>query len=204
MDMLADRIRNLRKQQGLSQEELAHQLGVSRQAVSKWESNQTMPDLDKLVLMSEIFEVTTDYLLKGIETVVVTEQDNREFVSKVLYICSTTVVIAGLLYAFGDWHEQQLIRSILNGMMIQLIGLVGYAVAGLWSRAVPSFYVKWLIVLGTAFMPLSIVTGSVSSLLGYEGWVSPYPVGLVQVALFLLLFLVLTATSYRILKNKRK
>ncbi len=66
---IADRIQNLRKTKGLSQEELADAIGVSRQAVSKWESEQTTPDLEKIVLMSELFEVTTDYLLKGIEPV---------------------------------------------------------------------------------------------------------------------------------------
>lgn len=53
----------------MSQEELADAVGVSRQAVSKWESEQATPDLDKVVIMSDIFEVTTDYLLKGIEPV---------------------------------------------------------------------------------------------------------------------------------------
>ena len=53
----------------MSQEELADRIGVSRQAVSKWESEQATPDLEKVVIMSEIFEVTTDYLLKGIEPV---------------------------------------------------------------------------------------------------------------------------------------
>ena len=53
----------------MSQEERADAVGVSRQAVSKWESEQATPDLDKVVIMSDIFEVTTDYLLKGIEPV---------------------------------------------------------------------------------------------------------------------------------------
>ena len=53
----------------MSQEELADKVGVSRQAVSKWESEQATPDLDKVVIMSDVFEVTTDYLLKGIEPV---------------------------------------------------------------------------------------------------------------------------------------
>lgn len=66
---IADRIQNLRKSKGMSQEELADRIGVSRQAVSKWESEQATPDLEKVVIMSEIFEVTTDYLLKGIEPV---------------------------------------------------------------------------------------------------------------------------------------
>ena len=66
---IADRIQSLRKSKGMSQEELADVVGVSRQAVSKWESEQTAPDLEKVVIMSDIFEVTTDYLLKGIEPV---------------------------------------------------------------------------------------------------------------------------------------
>ena len=62
---IADRIQYLRKQKGYSQEELADKVGVSRQAVSKWESEQTTPDLEKVIAMSELFEVTTDYILKG-------------------------------------------------------------------------------------------------------------------------------------------
>lgn len=64
---MADRIQYLRKAKGISQEELAEKVGVSRQAVSKWESEQSMPDLEKIIAMSDFFEVTTDYLLKGIE-----------------------------------------------------------------------------------------------------------------------------------------
>ncbi len=66
---IADRIQSLRKSKGMSQEELADRIGVSRQAVSRWESEQATPDLEKVVIMSDIFEVTTDYLLKGIEPV---------------------------------------------------------------------------------------------------------------------------------------
>ncbi|MBE7069419.1 MAG: helix-turn-helix transcriptional regulator [Ruminococcaceae bacterium] len=66
---IGDRIQNLRKTKGMSQEELADAIGVSRQAVSKWESEQAAPDLEKVIIMSDLFEVTTDYLLKGIEPV---------------------------------------------------------------------------------------------------------------------------------------
>lgn len=62
--ILADKIIALRRQHGWSQEELAGQLGVSRQAVSKWESASAIPDLDRILKMSQIFEVSTDYLLK--------------------------------------------------------------------------------------------------------------------------------------------
>lgn len=62
---IGDRILKLRKESGLSQEAFAEQLGVSRQSVSKWESGNVMPDIDKVVAMCEIFGVTTDYLIKG-------------------------------------------------------------------------------------------------------------------------------------------
>ena len=62
--ILADKIIRLRKKQGMSQEELAERINVSRQSVSKWESAQSIPDLDKIIQLSELFGVTTDYLLK--------------------------------------------------------------------------------------------------------------------------------------------
>lgn len=62
--ILADKIINLRKKNGWSQEELAEKLGVTRQSVSKYESAQSIPDLDKILKLSEIFGVTTDYLIK--------------------------------------------------------------------------------------------------------------------------------------------
>lgn len=66
---IAEKIVLLRKKKGISQEELANKLNTSRQAVSKWENNQSTPDLEKLVALSKYFNVTTDYLLTdSIET----------------------------------------------------------------------------------------------------------------------------------------
>ena len=62
--ILADKIIRLRKKNGWSQEELAEKMNVSRQAVSKWESAQTIPDLEKILQLGTLFGVTTDYLLK--------------------------------------------------------------------------------------------------------------------------------------------
>lgn len=61
---LSEKIVLLRKQKGWSQEELAAQMEVSRQSVSKWESGTSVPDIDKIILLSSIFGITTDYLLK--------------------------------------------------------------------------------------------------------------------------------------------
>ena len=62
--ILADKIIELRKKNGWSQEELAEKLGVSRQAVSKWEGAQSVPDIQRILEMSRLFGVSTDYLLK--------------------------------------------------------------------------------------------------------------------------------------------
>ncbi len=62
--ILSEKIIYLRKQNGWSQEQLAEQLNVSRQSVSKWESGTSIPDLDKIIKLSKIFGVSTDYLIK--------------------------------------------------------------------------------------------------------------------------------------------
>ena len=62
--ILADKIINLRKKNAWSQEELAEKLGVSRQSISKYESAQSVPDMEKILKLSRIFGVTTDYLIK--------------------------------------------------------------------------------------------------------------------------------------------
>ena len=60
----AEKLIRLRKREGWSQEALAESLGVSRQAVSRWERDETMPDSDKIVALADLFGVTTDYLLR--------------------------------------------------------------------------------------------------------------------------------------------
>ena len=92
---MADRIQYLRKTKGFSQEELADKVGVSRQAVSKWESEQSTPDIEKIIIMSELFEVTTDYILKGIEPVNMT---NR----KTIYSLYTGFAVISAIIA-GMW-----------------------------------------------------------------------------------------------------
>ena len=61
---LGEKLNTLRRRAGLSQEQLADRLGVTRQSVSKWESGQAAPELGKLVALSELFGVSVDYLVK--------------------------------------------------------------------------------------------------------------------------------------------
>ncbi len=71
---LSEKITELRKGMGWSQEQLAERLDISRQSVSKWESGMSVPELDKIVKMSDIFHVSTDYLLKEDTSIAETEK----------------------------------------------------------------------------------------------------------------------------------
>ena len=85
--ILADKIILLRKKSGWSQEELAEKLNVSRQSISKWEGAQSVPGMDKILQLSEIFGVSTDYLLKdSIELEEYVEQESKSEESNVRYV----------------------------------------------------------------------------------------------------------------------
>lgn len=75
--IMADKIIDLRKKNGWSQEELAEQLGVSRQSVSKWEGAQSVPDMNKIIAMARLFNVSTDYLLKDEIEMVQAPEDTK-------------------------------------------------------------------------------------------------------------------------------
>ena len=83
--IFSDKLINLRKKAAMSQEELADKLGVSRQSVSKWEGAQSVPDINKIIELSKIFGVSTDYLLKDEieieENVPVEEKTDKKIVS---------------------------------------------------------------------------------------------------------------------------
>ena len=199
---MADRIQYLRKTNGISQEELADKVGVSRQAVSKWESEQSLPDLGKIITMSDYFGVTTDYILKGIEPVVDKEQKRSELTSKILYIASTAFVVIGLFSAFAGWYEKQTMDTVWGSMIIQAVGIAGYFIGRLFSAARPPFAVNWLNLSGFLLMPFSMVTGAISITLFKEGWIAPYPIDIAHVVLFVIVYISICAISFIVLKRR--
>jgi transcriptional regulator with XRE-family HTH domain len=109
---LGERIQTLRKEKGISQEDLANQMGVSRQAVSKWEINQAIPDVDRILQMSILFSVSTDYLLKGIEP---------ETTKKQGMALRTQILLFSMMNAFGVvavWIGWVLCHDIFIGRYI--------------------------------------------------------------------------------------
>lgn len=168
---LADRIQQLRREHGLSQEQLAEKLNVSRQAVSKWESAQTQPELDKIIALSELFCVTTDYLLKGSRGTSPEAgpapacRPDAAFASRVLYLAALFFLGVGLVCALAAWHEKQTADCIAGGMVVQGIGVVCYGVGRMLSPARPA---RWMVKAGCAaglFLPLFVLAGWLTDVL---------------------------------------
>lgn len=92
MDKLGERIYTLRKQAGLSQEDLAHRTGVSRQTISKWESGQMVPELSNLHALCTLFGVSADYMLFGVNKKTIDEKtDIRTADISTESVCKTDV-----------------------------------------------------------------------------------------------------------------
>lgn len=107
--ILADKIVRLRKKNGWSQEELAEKMQVSRQAVSKWEASQSVPDLERILLLSSLFGVTTDYLLKDeIENEEFTNEPDRASVRRI------TLAQAG---DFLEWRKAASMRIAIGTLL---------------------------------------------------------------------------------------
>lgn len=173
---IAARIQALRKTSGLSQEELADRIGVSRQAVSKWESEQSLPDLEKIILLSEFFGTTTDYLLKGIVPEP-TEEPRRN--AMLFAITGTVLNAAGLIAAVMLWLERQTVYAAGLGLILMLIGS-GVFLAGQYldrknRRRAGKFFLLpnvWLLL----FIPLSCCFNLADGLLGgFSGQIAPVP-----------------------------
>lgn len=121
---LSDKLYSLRKKSGLSQEQLAEQLNVSRQAISKWESGHSTPESEKLLIISEYFNVSIDYLMKEEDTTInINSYSSNENTKKKLglIICLIGIVcllIWGLISIFNPSISNQISTS----SMIQIDG----------------------------------------------------------------------------------
>lgn len=143
---LGQKITELRKKNNLSQEGLAEKMNVSRQAVSKWESDQSIPDIEKIVNLSELFGVTTDYLLKSgapsfeIKTTDIPAEDKLpilpdELVQKYLSTAKKSTKLRALSIALAIFSPACIsFCSALSGVLIGasdkmqlIISLIGFA-----------------------------------------------------------------------------
>lgn len=132
--ILAEKIALLRRQNGWSQEELADQLNVSRQAVSKWEGGTSIPDLDKILKLSALFEVSTDYLLKDeLERPDATAPLPEE--ERVTEPCRTVSLDEANAYLST---VQAVHGKIAAGVGLCILSPIALLVLGAWSDGTPS------------------------------------------------------------------
>jgi len=114
---LGEKIQILRKQHGMSQEQLGAAVAVSRQAISKWETGESIPDVDNIVQLSNIFDVTTDYLLKnGVSGRAIPAHSPEAAISHVIHTEDTKKAIP---------------TTATTGKSIIIFGIVGMAMASI-------------------------------------------------------------------------
>ena len=145
--MLSEKLYQLRKKSGLSQEQLAEQMNVSRQAISKWESGSAFPESEKLIIISNFFGVTVDYLLKDDEEGDVktanSEADKNPKMLAGMIICIAGIVsmiLWGLFSilrpeASNQMSESSMITIDGNGIFLILCVVSVIAGAGLLLRS---------------------------------------------------------------------
>ena len=144
--MLSEKLYKLRKNSGLSQEQLAEQLKVSRQAISKWESGTAVPESEKLIIISNYFGVSVDYLLKDEEEQVkpvgsVTEENPKTIAGIIICIAGIlSMVIWGLLSIFSPKASDQISESSMitidgNGIFLILCVVAIVVGAGLLLKS---------------------------------------------------------------------
>ena len=175
---IADRIQQLRKSKGISQEELANSIGVSRQAVSKWESAQSVPDIEKIILLSDYFETTTDFLLKGIAPALVPE---KRYSAMMFALIGTVLNAIGLVSSIVIWIEQQRAYAVGLGFAVMLIGtgifLMGQFLDTRDKQKAKRFFLLpgvWILL----FVPMAFCFNTLMGLKGggFSWWIAPVPI----------------------------
>ena len=167
---MADRIQHLRKSKGISQEELADKIGVSRQAVSKWESEQSTPDLERVIFLSDFFDVTTDYLLKGMEPV--SENNTEKSDARIFSLVGSVLNFIGLVAAIMVYNEEQTPISVAVGLILMAVGImlfvIGQFIGENKEKASFLFWIVnvWILIL----MPISCIFNFLQGIMFGHWW----------------------------------
>lgn len=174
---IGQRIQSLRKTKNISQEQLADIMNVSRQAVSKWESSQSQPDLENMIALSNYFEVSTDYLLKG-EEPKPAEWEIKATESKpdarIFTYAATALNGIGLGLSCAVWYEEQNAMAAVIGLIFMAIGVTVFGIGQITAEDSTKQKAKslfwrvniWLL----TFMPLSLAFNLI-----FSGMPAPYP-----------------------------
>ena len=119
-----EKLLSLRQKAGMSQDALAEKLNVSRQAVSRWERDETMPETEKVILLADLFGVSTDYLLRQMEEQIdaqAAEAPKKDWIDRLAHLVKTKGYLAGWLLIV--WGALDLLRVLLVLLMALGFGI---------------------------------------------------------------------------------
>ena len=164
----SDNLKQIRKEHNLSQEQIAEQLGVSRQSVSKWESGQAYPEMDKMIQLCQMFNLNIDDLLnqdiKEVNSNKQVKSNVNKFVDDFLAYMTKTVDMLGSM-SFKEKMKciiEQIFNIIFIGIILSLIGLIGgIACSYLFTFLPINIYYKVLYVIGAIYILFSLFLGIV-------------------------------------------
>ena len=185
MNNLGERLYELRTKHEMSQGDLAEKLDVSRQTISKWENNMSIPELDKIISLSNVFGVSVDYLVKGEGEVPesalapeVAEFTEPEYVAtaepvsvKTITVDPTKKLITGLSMGFGAIYlitllinSVSLISNILNGYASSSLAINYFTCISLLSRKL-NLLVTSYVFMAIYAIAIDIVYGDTSNII---------------------------------------
>ena len=148
---LGDNMQTLRRRQGLSQEQLAEKLNVTRQTISKWELNQSSPDLNYLCQLSEIYGVSLDALVKGngetaenaVQVVAKSGKKGRGILIAMVVVSLLLLILSG--YVIYELNQQPAVGAIIGGAD----GPTSILVASTRDSYIPLFAATGILCVGT-------------------------------------------------------
>ena len=173
-----EKLQELRKQKGLTQEELAESLFVSRTAVSKWESGRGYPSIDSLKAIAKFFSVTVDELLSGDQIITIAEQDQKQKVGHLRDLIFGLLDISMSMLLFLPFFAQrnenvisEVSLTALDGVSVYLIiayyvTVIGAAVLGILTLALQNirigFWAKYKSIFSLALSAVAVLLFTLS------------------------------------------
>ena len=122
---IGERIYELRRKNSMSQEDLAEKMNVSRQSISKWESSQSVPEVERIVQLSNIFNVSTDWILKGENSKNKKSQSNKNNLKSVQTV-STALNYIGFVIGTFILFEKQAVWAVAVPIVFSILSLAIY------------------------------------------------------------------------------
>lgn len=122
---IGERIYELRRKNSMSQEDLAEKMNVSRQSISKWESSQSVPEVERIVQLSNILNVSTDWILKGENSKKQTSQSNKNNLKSVQTV-STALNYTGFVIGTFILFEKQAVWAVAVPIVFSILSLAIY------------------------------------------------------------------------------